>query len=345
MGDFNARTHTQSDILEIDNFLIEHFDLDDAMYDLFNVKTLLTRANLTELRSSKDNITNNEGRKLLDICKSNNICILNGRCGDDKYVGNFTFRDTSIIDYSIVSAEALNYVDNFCITELDTLYTDNHSLLTTTLKFKDIGKNSQIQKVSIQDNKRPKWDENKLNDFIQNIDTNKLSRVNISLENAHRNVDDVDTDCIDNICTQISNMFTESAEITFGGSKKQYKDQRTNKPNKRWFGFQCKNSRKKYHIAKRMHSLNPSQTTKDNLKRCSNDYKRTLNLHINKFNHATQEKLRILKSKRPKDFWKIINSIDQNNKESNISIDSLYDFFKNQNTEDENGNENFIEGL
>lgn len=39
MGDFNSRTHTQSDILENDDFLIEHFDLDDAMYDLFNIKT------------------------------------------------------------------------------------------------------------------------------------------------------------------------------------------------------------------------------------------------------------------------------------------------------------------
>ena len=156
MGDFNSRTHTQSDILENDDFLIEHFDLDDAMYDLFNIKTLLACANMSELRTSKDNVINNEGRKLLDICKSGNICILNGRCGDDKYIGNFTFNNTSIIDYSIASAEAINYVDNFCVTELDTLFTDNHAFLTTTLKFENISENSQIHRVCTQENKRPK---------------------------------------------------------------------------------------------------------------------------------------------------------------------------------------------
>ena len=345
MGDFNSRTHTHSDILENDDFLIEHFDLDDALYDLFNIKTLLARANMNELRTSKDNVINNEGRKLLDICKSSHICILNGRCGEDKYIGNFTFRNTSIIDYSIASAEAINYVDNFCVTELDTLFTDNHALLTTTLKFENISENSQIHRVCTQANKRPKWDENKLKDFIQNIDVDKLSRVNISLEIAHRNVDSVNNACIDDICSQISNIFTDSADKTFDGSKYQYSDKQTNKTNKRWFGFQCKNSRKKYHIAKRIHSQNPSQTTTDNLKRYSNEYKRTLNLHINRYNHATKEKLRNLKSKRPKDFWKIINSIDKNNKESNISIDALHNYFENQNIADENSNENFIAGL
>ena len=45
-----------------------------------------------------------------------------------------------------------------------------------------------------------------MKDFIQNIDVDKLSRVNTSLEIAHRNVDGVNNECIDDICSQISNI-------------------------------------------------------------------------------------------------------------------------------------------
>ena len=39
-----------------------------------------------------------------------------------------------------------------------------------------------------------------------------------------------------------------------------------------------------------------------------------------------QTRLRNLKAKNPKEFWKIINSIDQNKDEKNIDLESLYDF-------------------
>ena len=36
-----------------------------------------------------------------------------------------------------------------------------------------------------------------------------------------------------------------------------------------------------------------------------------MNFYINKHNKITQDKLRVLKSKNPKDVWKIINSIEK----------------------------------
>ena len=41
-------------------------------------------------------------RCILEVCKSNRMLILNGRCGDDKYNGSMSFRNQSVIDYSIV---------------------------------------------------------------------------------------------------------------------------------------------------------------------------------------------------------------------------------------------------
>ena len=72
---------------------------------------------------------------LIDTCKSCNLFILNSRCGSDKNIGVMTFRNQSIIDYSIISHQALRFVKMFSILELDSLFSDGHSLITTTLSF------------------------------------------------------------------------------------------------------------------------------------------------------------------------------------------------------------------
>ena len=41
-----------------------------------------------------------------------------------------------------------------------------------------------------------------------------------------------------------------------------------------------------------------------------------------------QNNLRNMKRKTPKEFWKIINSIERKNDEQNITLESLYDFLK-----------------
>lgn len=62
-GDFNARTHVQSDILEADYFIVEHFNFDTIFSDFFNISSLLVQTNLTVQRISKDSTTNDEENK------------------------------------------------------------------------------------------------------------------------------------------------------------------------------------------------------------------------------------------------------------------------------------------
>lgn len=131
--------------------------------------------NFDKSRVSKDKSTNNEGHLLIEICKSNNLFILNGRCGKDKGVGVFTFKHLSVIDYSIVSAQALNYVENFAITELDCLYSEGHSLLSTDLKIKKT--NIITNNYETESRRNPpksleflaSKDENKISEIIRNI--------------------------------------------------------------------------------------------------------------------------------------------------------------------------------
>ena len=95
-GDFNARTWTKDDFTTADDFLADHFDFDDTIRTFFNASSVLLDNNMNLRRISHDTVCNNEGNALLEICKSNNLCILNGRCGKDKNLGSFTFKPRNI---------------------------------------------------------------------------------------------------------------------------------------------------------------------------------------------------------------------------------------------------------
>ena len=60
MGDFNARTFNKPDFLEEDEFFNNHFNYDDNMTEFFNVSSLLSNCKLSELRTSQDQMVNNE---------------------------------------------------------------------------------------------------------------------------------------------------------------------------------------------------------------------------------------------------------------------------------------------
>ena len=87
-GDLNARTAVERDCVENDKY---------------------------RARSSQDKVLDAKGKELLDLCKSNELCIINGRKTGD-IIGNFTsFQPTgnSVIDYGIVSQSLFDSVCSF----------------------------------------------------------------------------------------------------------------------------------------------------------------------------------------------------------------------------------------
>ena len=67
-----------------------------------------------------------------------------------------------------------------------------------------------------------------------------------------------------------------------------------------------------------------------------------MNHFINKHIKTTQNKLRSLKNKNLKEYWKIINSIDNKKNDSNIELDTLYTFFKDLNKQPDT-NDNYCD--
>ena len=122
VGHMNARIAATQDYIEADPFLFDYFDLDNVLLKHFNRPNVFELCNLLPNRKSLDTQLTKLGEKLLSICKSNNLIILIGRSGKDASIGNFTFRNCSVIDYAIVTAESVKYVQNFKIVDLDPIF-------------------------------------------------------------------------------------------------------------------------------------------------------------------------------------------------------------------------------
>ena len=63
---------------------------------------------------SIDTKKNNYGNILSDLCKFNNLFILNGRIGEDKDIGKFTCKNSSVVDYCIGTSGFLGLIKDFC---------------------------------------------------------------------------------------------------------------------------------------------------------------------------------------------------------------------------------------
>lgn len=91
-----ARTSNSPDHLPIDINLFGSADSDiDHIFD-YDAPSELTKFDFEINRKSRDVTVNKLGRNLLEICKANNILILNGRSFNDK-AGNFTCNDASVV--------------------------------------------------------------------------------------------------------------------------------------------------------------------------------------------------------------------------------------------------------
>ena len=117
--------------------------------------------------------------------KNNNLLILNGRFSQDAEKGKFTFRDQSVIDYTISSNKGFQILTYFEIEDLDRIYSDGHTLLqmNLTLKPTDVVKTDEIRDESSDDQKYTKtykFDQQKLPQFKDNIDPTKIENLTSS---------------------------------------------------------------------------------------------------------------------------------------------------------------------
>ena len=107
-------------------------------------------------RTNKDNILDQHGRRLLDLCKSTNFIIANGRliC-DDFSVGVYTFCSTqgmSTLDYVLLESIDLYLLSNFQVLSLNE-FSDHAPLFFSFASYKSKISASMKHDETVQETK------------------------------------------------------------------------------------------------------------------------------------------------------------------------------------------------
>ena len=117
LGDFNARTGILPDF--------ESLDEDDILF---------------QNRDNADKKVNNNGRRLVDLCKIRDMLIVIGRVGSDNNIGNYTcttYNGKSTIDYATADAKTITKIYSFDILGFDPSLSDVHMPTTKNVDFRN----------------------------------------------------------------------------------------------------------------------------------------------------------------------------------------------------------------
>ena len=99
----------------------------------------------------------------------------------------------------------------FSILELDSLFSDGHSLTITTLSFSQKIAPAQNERNQSRQTK-PKLPEDKKVLFVQNLDRSKISELHNVIIDTSNDLNSVNLDKINNICHHFSEIFSEPAQ-------------------------------------------------------------------------------------------------------------------------------------
>ena len=189
-GDFNSRTGKLLDYVpdKRDENLKNH---------------LKVTAQIVSNRKSSDSEINNHGEKLINLCKENNLRIINGRCLGDSFDQCTFFRQGAkiFIDYTVTSDFSFDKISGLIIKPLN--------ILVTIAKYLQILISLQIQKVIFIINKwkkRPNlfhWNRSSTEAYraafsnkemkakVQNFLATSFTNNSKSIENANRTLTDI----------------------------------------------------------------------------------------------------------------------------------------------------------
>ena len=190
-----------------------------------------------------DNTCNSSGLKLLDICQSTDIKIVNGRFGDDAEIGQFTFMSSlgeSLIDFALMSQGLFPLINNFIVHDFYSCSTHAPIQLDLIVNYvindddeNDDNENIRLSKLS--------WDNNKAGEFLE-----VLSSLVSSLNSVVNSIIQENLDISAGIDTFADTLYNASFSI-FGNTQGRARSNISRKECKflsPWYTKECKEARR-----------------------------------------------------------------------------------------------------
>ena len=331
LGDFNSRTGLQNELLDENAYVDKLSDLES----------------LTEIprRKSQDQLTNNMGIELIDLCRTNGYVIVNGRLGNDAGIGKTTCKNVSVVDYAIVSYDLLPNVMDFSVIDFDELFSDVHNPIEINFSLQSsdrvpLNHRKKENNLCTNDETFIRWDKSKKNDFTRSLDNDKIKNLETRLDNMLANSSAISKDNINEVIAEVKDILLNSAR-SLGMVKNRKKKKLSGNTIKRnfdkpWFDYSCKIKRKQYSRARHRLKKNKENTQlKEYVKQLAKDYKRHVRKKDREYKHNIASKLRNLKTNDTKAFHDILNN--KSNEPSDMpTAEEFLEMFKNLNENPDN---------
>ena len=305
-GDLNARTNNQPDfVLDYNDRFSPVSDLDSYVAD-----QPLPRNNM--------DITpcNSHGEKLLDLCKTLSLRILNGRYSDES--GTFTRFPTKIgdspsaIDYFIADSTLLKDIKDFKIQPFTNI--SDHCCITSSIS-SNLSKDTNTDDLNIDLTPLPaqfKPDQISLGLFKKAL--------SLSIEKYTEHKEDVNIALAD-INEVILSAANQTMKIRTNRPKKLSP---RNRNRKKWYDDECRKLKSKLNIAKKGLQTRPfDQNALSNYLTCRKRYKRCLKRAEKQFKNHLLDKLLALENENPKEYWKIVGKMRCWNCEKSDPVDAI----------------------
>ena len=282
-----------------------------------------------------DSTKNRYGNLLLNFCKGNSLFIVNSRVGEDKGLGSFTCKNSSVVDYCIVSLELLKFFKEFKILEFCNLYSDVHSPMYLKLKVETVVHEQTCLNAIPQKMKIKPWDPEKKEQYQSNIKEEKLLLLENKLINYKNNLENIDIETVNSVVDELGAIFVESGLITFGKKDTQKYNTKRSKNDKPWFDHECKFARQNYRKLKKRFKHKNNLQNRINMTTAEKNYKNILDTKYKRFCKKLTDEISKYSKDDPKKFWTLLGK-HKRSKQPNIEIESLYNFFKTLNEAEPN---------
>lgn len=299
-GDFNARTSNKGDCVKSDKF-----DPVDMVLETDQIHI--------NPRNSKDKKLDGRGRELLDLCKSLDLNILNGRKTGDIF-GDFTsfqWKGNGLVDYVITSKTLFSSVLSLKVGHFMPWLSD-HCALHYNFQTENTHK-SILNKTDLH----PKpnmfyWDSESTEKFIQRLKSDEV---------AHKLKTILNTNDANDMLTDINEILKSTAKKCKIKVVKQgqYKHSSSNP----WFDKECLNIKLGIGRQAKLLKKDPQNIRiKETLYRLKKKYKNILKKNKKKYYLGIINQLNCTKN-NTKMFWKLLEKLSSNKKDGNSSTSGV----------------------
>ena len=312
-GDLNSRLGLRSDLPAFDRF--------DNSLDFESIPPPI----IARPRHSMDNVTNTWGNKLIELCNTCNMCVLNGRTLGD-FSGRLTYFATnghSTIDLTLVDRAMLDNTISFHVSDLNEL--SHHCKIETIIKCKPFNvEKTEVPLNSVSFDKfvwDPKSSPEKLLNVLNTADFDRMTN-SVLCKNYSK------SDCGTNMLTKdvtdiLNHLHTHSCiKMTLGKKKPRHSKAK----NQKWFTNDCQLLRERARRTANAFSRDPNNRQK------LNDYVLALRAYRKiikkaKKAHKLNNMKKLIESTDSQELWSLLSEMRGKKSTTPIPMPELVSHF------------------